>query len=56
MKRIESIKNGEQDHHDILTQIITLSQKQGNINIEDLIDDFITFYTAGMFINTLICL
>ncbi len=48
LKRIESIKNGEQDHHDILTQIITLTQKQGNINLEDLIDDFVTFYVAGI--------
>ena len=48
MKRIESIKNGEQDHHDILTQIITLSQKQNGINLEDLIDDFVAFYVAGM--------
>ncbi len=48
MKRIELIKNGEQDHHDILTQIITLSQKQNGINLEDLIDDFVAFYVAGM--------
>ena len=30
--------------HDILTQIISITQKEENIQVEDLVDDFVTFY------------
>ena len=47
-QRIKSIQNNEDVPHDILTQIISITQKEENIQIEDLVDDFVTFYSAGM--------
>ena len=46
-QRIEAIRNQEDVPHDILTQIITLTQKEDTCQLEDLIDDFMTFYGAG---------
>ena len=45
---IKSIQNNEDVPHDILTQIISITQKKENIQVEDLVDDFVTFYVAGM--------
>ena len=47
-QRIKSIQNNEDVPHDILTQIISITQKEENIQVEDLVDDFVTFYAAGM--------
>ena len=50
--RIQAIKNGEDIPQDILTQIITLTQNEDGTDIEDLVDDFATFYAAG---NSKVC-
>jgi len=46
-KRINAIENGEQVPNDILTQIIRITKTDENVAIEDLVDDFATFYLAG---------
>ena len=46
-KRIEMLQKGEECPQDILTQIITLTQREGVVQMEELLDDFLAFYMAG---------
>ena len=55
-QRIKSIQNNEDVPHDILTQIISIAQKEENIQVEELVDDFVAFYAAGMKEASLSCL
>ena len=47
LQRFKAIANKEEVPNDILTQIITVAGSDKSIDIEDLVDDFATFYVAG---------
>ena len=47
LQRFKAITNEEEVPNDILTQIIKIASSDKSIDIEDLIDDFATFYIAG---------
>ena len=53
LRRFKAIANKEEVPNDILTQIIKAASSDKSIDIEDLVDDFATFYIAG--IRTLQC-
>ncbi|KAL5473734.1 hypothetical protein EMCRGX_G028268 [Ephydatia muelleri] len=46
-KRIKAVTCGEEVPNDILTQILQTSIADRNIDMEILVDDFVTFYEAG---------
>ncbi|KAL5473718.1 hypothetical protein EMCRGX_G028252 [Ephydatia muelleri] len=45
--RIKAVTSGEEVPNDILTQILQTSIADRNIDMEILVDDFVTFYEAG---------
>ena len=47
LRRFKAITNEEEVPNDILTQIIKVASSDKSIDIEDLVDDFATFYVAG---------
>ena len=47
LRRFKAITNEEEVPNDILTQIIKTASTDKSIDIEDLVDDFATFYVAG---------
>ena len=47
VRRFKAIANEEEVPNDILTQIIRTASSDKSIDIEDLVDDFATFYVAG---------
>ena len=47
LRRFKAITNEEEVPNDILTQIIKIASSDKSIDIEDLVDDFVTFYVAG---------
>ena len=47
-RRFKAISNEGEVPNDILTQIIRVASSDTSIDIEDLVDDFVTFYIAGM--------
>ena len=48
LRRFKAIANNEEVPDDILTQIIRAASSDKGVNIEDLVDDFATFYVAGI--------
>ena len=46
-RRFKAIANSEEVPNDILTQIVSVASADKSIDIEDLIDDFASFYIAG---------
>eukprot|EP00731_Ephydatia_muelleri_P028804 Em0020g448a len=46
-KRIKAVTSGEEVPNDILTQILQISIADKSIDMETLVDDFVTFYIAG---------
>ena len=50
LRRFKAIANEEEVPNDILTQIIKIASSDKSIDIEDLVDDFATFYVAGIFV------
>ncbi|KAG8561507.1 hypothetical protein GDO81_015372 [Engystomops pustulosus] len=46
-RRIEAIKDGEETPKDILTQILKGGESEDGCTMEDLIDNFVTFFIAG---------
>ena len=46
-KRFKAIANEEEVPNDILTQIVRVAQSDKGIQLDDIIDDFVTFYIAG---------
>jgi cholesterol 24(S)-hydroxylase len=47
LKRIDDLKNGRETPKDILTLIIGSTQSDETITLEELINNFVTFYGAG---------
>ena len=47
VRRIKAIDNDEEVPNDILTQIIRVASSDKGVDLEDLVDDFATFYIAG---------
>ena len=47
VRRIKAIDNNEEVPSDILTQIIRVASSDKGVDLEDLVDDFATFYVAG---------
>ncbi|XP_064405692.1 cholesterol 24-hydroxylase-like [Halichondria panicea] len=47
MKRIRAVEAGEQIPRDILSSILQVASTKESVDIEDLVDDFVTFYIAG---------
>ena len=47
-QRFKAISNKEEVPNDILTQIVRVASSDENVDIEVLVDDFATFYVAGM--------
>ncbi|KAL5473747.1 hypothetical protein EMCRGX_G028291 [Ephydatia muelleri] len=46
-KRIKAVTSGEEVPNDILTQILQSSIADKSVDMETLVDDFVTFYIAG---------
>lgn len=46
-KRIQDVSNGEEVPNDILTQILKMASTEKSVDLEDLVDDFVTFFFAG---------
>ena len=53
VRRIKAIDNNEEVPNDILTQIIRVASSDKEVDLEDLVDDFATFYVAGNVANVL---
>ena len=49
LERQEAVLQGENTPPDILAHILSVAEKEPSITVEDLIDDFITFFIAGMY-------
>ena len=51
-QRFKAIANKEEVPNDILTQIIRVASSDScrGVDLEDLVDDFVTFYLAGVYI------
>ena len=49
LQRLKAIFNKEEVPNDILTQIVRVASSDKSVDIDDLVDDFATFYVAGMF-------
>lgn len=47
LQRFKAIANKEEFPNDILTQIVKAAGSDKSIDIEDLVDDFATFYVPG---------
>lgn len=45
--RIQMVETGEQVPNDILTHILQMASTKESVDIEELVDDFVTFYVAG---------
>ena len=48
LERQEAVLRGENTPLDILAHILRVAEKEPSITVEDLIDDFTTFFVAGM--------
>ena len=49
LERQEAVLRGEDTPPDILAHILSVAQKEPSITIEDLVDDFLTFFVAGVY-------
>lgn len=47
LQRFKAITNEEEVPNDIMTQIVKAASSDKSIDIEELVDDFATFYIAG---------
>ena len=47
VRRFKAISNEEEVPNDILTQIVRVASADKSVNLDDLVDDFATFYVAG---------
>lgn len=52
-QRFKAIANKEEVPNDILTQIVRVANSDNEIQLDDLVDDFATFYVAGIYIRHL---
>ena len=48
LERQEAVLQGDNTPPDILAHILSVAEKESSITVEDLIDDFTTFFIAGM--------
>ena len=48
LERQEAVLRGENTPPDILAHILSVAEKEPSITVDDLIDDFTTFFVAGM--------
>ena len=51
VERQEAVLRGETTPPDILAHILSVAEKEPSITVEDLIDDFATFFVAGMYFH-----
>ena len=47
LRRFNAVANSEEVPNDILTQIVRIASCSNSVAIEDLVDDFATFFIAG---------
>ena len=47
LRRFKAVANNEEVPNDILTQIIRIATSSNSVAVEDLVDDFVTFFIAG---------
>lgn len=47
LQRFQTIRNYEDVPNDILTQIVKIASSGNSVDLEDLVDDFATFFIAG---------
>ena len=47
LERQEAVLQGEDTPPDILAHILSVAEKEPSITVEDLVDDFVTFFSAG---------
>ena len=52
LERQEAVLRGEDTPSDILAHILRVAEKESSITIEDLVDDFGTFFVAGVYTCT----
>ena len=48
-ERIAAIKDGKDTPNDILQHIVLMSSGDTSVTLEDLVDEFVTFFIAGMY-------
>ena len=48
LQRFKAISNEEEVPNDILTQSVRVATSDKSVDIDDLVDDFVSFYVAGM--------
>ena len=48
LERQEAVLRGEDTPPDILAHILSVAEKEPSITVEDLVDDFATFFIAGL--------
>lgn len=53
LERQEAVLRGENTPPDILAHILSVAEKEPSITVEDLIDDFTTFFVAGTYFSLL---
>lgn len=51
LERQEAVLRGENTPPDILAHILSVAEKEPSITVEDLIDDFGTFFVAGLYFH-----
>jgi len=51
LERQEAVLRGENTPPDILAHILSVAEKEPSITVEDLIDDFSTFFIAGLYFH-----
>ena len=47
-KRQQAVRNGQDTPPDILAHILKVAEYDSSLKLEDLVDDFVTFFIAGM--------
>ena len=47
-ERQEAVLRGEDTPPDILAHILSVAEKESSITVDDLVDDFVTFFVAGV--------
>ena len=55
LERQEVVSRGEDTPPDILAHILSVAEKEPSITVEDLVDDFVTFFIAGVILLFVVC-
>jgi cytochrome P450 len=48
LNRVSAVQNGEKTLPDILNHIVTMLNSDASVTLDELVDDFLTFFIAGL--------